>query len=551
LKVVIVCETLNTKHSTLSMTGTALYKAILSDAGDDTPRLVYADWLEENGRAEEAEFIRVECRLEASAPDHPEHTDLLDRQEELRLWLKAHAPGPKLRLAGGLKVEGGCDWWKYTLRGFPRFLEFAQYDITGTKPVRALAAALPKAFAKLPTRWLSVSYFTAEQLAELLKHPAVAGLDRLTVSTMSEEPQDEMCRLIADCPHLRNLRGLTLYFPFGEAGAAALAGSAHLARLDRLRLDQSTPAVIRTLGSAGWFHGLCELNLTELQDGAFEEFCRLDPFPNLHTLELHEASFPAAAWRAFARSKAFPRLARLESQTEMTDGQVEALADAPGLRLVDLGLGVAAIGNDGAEALARAPWLDSLRRLDLAFNRLTPSGVAAIAGSRKLTALKHLELSHNTPGAAGLRAVAGNPALRGLTTLLLRESYDQSGGFTPTHFHEFLTKLDMPRLRHLDLWNCRIGPRAARLLTGEKFASLTRLNLGHCNLTDAAVSALLAAPTLQNLVELQLSCNDLTSSVEPLADPRTMPRLGSAVLEINRIVQPLAEKLRRRPGMIV
>jgi uncharacterized protein (TIGR02996 family) len=38
----------------------ALYRAILAHPEDDTPRLVYADWLEENGRSEEAEIIRVE-----------------------------------------------------------------------------------------------------------------------------------------------------------------------------------------------------------------------------------------------------------------------------------------------------------------------------------------------------------------------------------------------------------------------------------------------------------------------------------------------------------
>ena len=55
----------------------ALYRAILAHPDDDTPRLVYADWLEENGRAEEAEFIRVECRLEAGHPDDPDHVELL------------------------------------------------------------------------------------------------------------------------------------------------------------------------------------------------------------------------------------------------------------------------------------------------------------------------------------------------------------------------------------------------------------------------------------------------------------------------------------------
>jgi uncharacterized protein (TIGR02996 family) len=46
--------------------------AILADPGDDTPRLVYADWLEEYGQAERGEFIRVQCELARhEAPKHP------------------------------------------------------------------------------------------------------------------------------------------------------------------------------------------------------------------------------------------------------------------------------------------------------------------------------------------------------------------------------------------------------------------------------------------------------------------------------------------------
>ena len=41
----------------------ALMSAILADPADDTPRLQLADWLEEQGDADRAEFIRVQCEL--------------------------------------------------------------------------------------------------------------------------------------------------------------------------------------------------------------------------------------------------------------------------------------------------------------------------------------------------------------------------------------------------------------------------------------------------------------------------------------------------------
>ncbi len=38
-------------------------ETILANPDDDTPRLVYADWLEEHGETERAEFLRLECQL--------------------------------------------------------------------------------------------------------------------------------------------------------------------------------------------------------------------------------------------------------------------------------------------------------------------------------------------------------------------------------------------------------------------------------------------------------------------------------------------------------
>lgn len=38
-------------------------RAVLLDPADDTPRLVYADYLDENGEPERAEFVRVQCEL--------------------------------------------------------------------------------------------------------------------------------------------------------------------------------------------------------------------------------------------------------------------------------------------------------------------------------------------------------------------------------------------------------------------------------------------------------------------------------------------------------
>jgi uncharacterized protein (TIGR02996 family) len=43
--------------------GELLLRAILGQPKEETPRLVYADWCDENGQPERAEFIRVQVRL--------------------------------------------------------------------------------------------------------------------------------------------------------------------------------------------------------------------------------------------------------------------------------------------------------------------------------------------------------------------------------------------------------------------------------------------------------------------------------------------------------
>ena len=55
--------------------GEALIRSVLATPADDAPRLVYADWLEERGRAGDAEFIRVQIELARLGFDGILHTD--------------------------------------------------------------------------------------------------------------------------------------------------------------------------------------------------------------------------------------------------------------------------------------------------------------------------------------------------------------------------------------------------------------------------------------------------------------------------------------------
>ena len=50
------------------MTEDPFLAAVLADPLDDAPRLIYADWLDEQDRSDRAEFIRVQCALAEHTP---------------------------------------------------------------------------------------------------------------------------------------------------------------------------------------------------------------------------------------------------------------------------------------------------------------------------------------------------------------------------------------------------------------------------------------------------------------------------------------------------
>ena len=58
--------------------------AILDSPDDDAPRLVYADWLDEQGDHDRAEFIRLDIRLTRMSAADPDRPELSRRVAELR-----------------------------------------------------------------------------------------------------------------------------------------------------------------------------------------------------------------------------------------------------------------------------------------------------------------------------------------------------------------------------------------------------------------------------------------------------------------------------------
>ncbi len=81
--------------------GHALLRAILDDPDDDAPRLIYADWLEENGDPARAAFIRAQIKLARLPQDDPDRDRLV--QIDRTLW-KANRDAWKAWLPSWVKV---------------------------------------------------------------------------------------------------------------------------------------------------------------------------------------------------------------------------------------------------------------------------------------------------------------------------------------------------------------------------------------------------------------------------------------------------------------
>jgi uncharacterized protein (TIGR02996 family) len=91
--------------------GEALFRAVCANPADDTPRLVYADWLQENGQAERAEFIRLQCEAWHLCPAYPTVTEARNAASRL---LKQHGDAWHAELP----VVAGVTWSDLFIRGF-------------------------------------------------------------------------------------------------------------------------------------------------------------------------------------------------------------------------------------------------------------------------------------------------------------------------------------------------------------------------------------------------------------------------------------------------
>lgn len=543
-----------------------LLAAVAAAPDDDTPRLVYADWCDDHGRPDRAEFVRVQCRLAAGSPADDDYPDLLDRQEELVTRLTTFEPLPRPPSDTPLQV-GGYGYAEYR-RGFPDVLHWSFAGARGE--VRRLLTALGKHLPATPARSLRVYGMEPDDAVELVRSPVVAGLRGLTLQVAGDDVAHDLddgeeraatrdragtavAGALAASPHLKHLRHLAVALELTDSSVAILAG-ADLPNLTELNLDVSTasPRAMSTLARAKWLPGLRALRLRYLlTDAHLEALASLPSMPHLHTLDLSDNLFESAGLRALAASKSFPALAALDlSRSPLGTDGARALGEAE-WSVRALNLRGCRLTTAGVRALLAGSLLDGVRVIEFGGNDLPAAAVQSLAKSPKLDRVRHLLLAFSKPGKDGFAALGKSPNFRHLTRLDLGVFGDERGGVKGADVAGFLSAVDAPQLRHLSLDGFPTGVSGAKLLASRPtFANLRRLGVQDGRIGNSGLAVLAASPHLRGLVSLDLWTNQITAA-PALTDPATFPQLADCKLLGNKIPKAHAAELATRRGLQV
>jgi uncharacterized protein (TIGR02996 family) len=312
----------------------AFLAAIREAPDDDTPRLVFADWLDEHGDAARAEFIRAQCEL-AGGGGGRRRERLLRRERELLLEHEHSWLGPLASLVRRATF----------VRGF-------------VERVTVLAEQLLKhasaLFAAAPVRHLILT--ECRDLLPILALPELRAITTLDLRAGCHPPNAQELWALLDAPHLLGVTALILrQRGLGNQAAEALVVSPSAARLRTLDLYDSGLDRIefRRLARCPFLAGLTTLVLGgngELGNEGMETIrgpdCRFNELRRLHL-----------------------------SFTGVTNAGAAALAGASCLgRLQDLNLRGNTIDDAGARALANSPHLAGLARLNLTDNPIARRG---------------------------------------------------------------------------------------------------------------------------------------------------------------------------------
>jgi uncharacterized protein (TIGR02996 family) len=428
----------------LTTAAEAFLRAICEEPDEDAHRLVYADWLDENGDPVRAEFIRVQCALDRLGPYDEARFDLEARQQAL---FDAHRP----------------DW----LDELPRW----------ARPPRTTFFPFRRGFLD----WVGC---TARQWLS----GADALLRRVPLARASLERCKGLEGEVARCPHLGRLSELGLNGPEGPAVVRRLA-DAPLTRLTALGLHRCCVRgeEIDALARLSCLPRVARLSLSynHLTDPAAVALAAVPGLSGLAELDLTGGYLGVAGAEALASPPHLGRLQRLTLTANRLgmEGARRLAASRTLMRLTHLDLGGAnGLRTEGVAALASSLLIEGLTCLRLAYADLYETAVQALAATPRPTCLQELELRSVPVGDRGAEALAASPVAATLCVLGLAHS-----GVGPEGALALASSPRLARLQVLRLDGCCVGDAGARVLAGSpNLARLRRLTVSAEGLSGQA-----------------------------------------------------------------
>jgi|GEM_PF-2621659 len=328
---------------------TAFINANIEDPEDDLPRLVYADWLEEQGDPR-GEFIRLQVQHAALPEYDPARVRLEGRARQL---LDAHIHTWTKPI--GAKVQD----LKFR-RGFVESL---------TMRAKAFVERGEEVFQSTPIRWLRLVYFK-KQVKNLLESPNLRYIRSWDASRITIAPH-ELEALLAS-KRMTGLRELDL-------------------SLQNFRFHDSTATAFT---KAKWVNQLTELNLygVEIEDSFWKEFLELE-WNSLKRFSLG-GGMTRTSPTNFAQLNA-PSLESLKVGGKLRVVDVEQICQIPNLHLKQLDLAKTRPPAKGMHALAASGILETVEDLDLTRCDLTDKGAQTMMQGNFLKNCKSLRLGEN------------------------------------------------------------------------------------------------------------------------------------------------------------
>ncbi|MFO0937535.1 MAG: TIGR02996 domain-containing protein [Gemmataceae bacterium] len=391
-----------------------LLNAIHAAPLDDSPRLIYADFLADRGdpaSLARAEFIRIQLALARLPPDHPRAGPLLARQADLLQQYHAAWTAPLRGLVAGVEFRRGIldtvsvDAEQFLKSGHELFRQMPIRKVrilNGSRILERIARShLLESIVELD---LAGTELGNGGLNILLRSTYLSGVESLDLGFNGLD--DRAAIMLAESQALPVLNVLSLSDNrlTGE-GVRVLAESAWFPRLRWLDLTANamTDTGIRAIVSRSGLnlHGL-RFTLNPVGDQGFVALTASSLFTRLMEreprLEMRRTGLTSRSCSILASEKRFEGITHLDlSENEIDSAGVKLLASASFPRLRHLSLRGNRIDDEGGIALARSPLMKTVSSFDLANNNLTQVAVDELLSARR-TPQAVVELSGNFLG---------------------------------------------------------------------------------------------------------------------------------------------------------